>query len=89
MSTHPSIDPAWPKLRMTRRFAAPPQAVFDVWTKPEMIRRWLFTAPTTNTVLDIDARVGGTWTIGDRRCRNHFDTPCSLSDAPPFPILRA
>lgn len=67
MSTHPSIDPAWPKLRVTRRFAAPPQAVFDAWTKPEMIQHWLFTAPTTNTVLDIDARVGGTWTIGDRR----------------------
>ena len=67
MSTRLSIDPAWPKLRMVRRFAASPQAVFDAWTKPEMIRRWLFTAPDTNTVLDIDARVGGTWTIGDRR----------------------
>ena len=52
---------------ITRRFDASPESIFDAWVTPAMVRRWLFTTPETNTVLEVDARVGGSWTIGDRR----------------------
>jgi uncharacterized protein YndB with AHSA1/START domain len=54
--------------RMTRRFDASPERVFDAWTKPETARKWLFTSPTSETnSTEIDARVGGKWIITDRR----------------------
>jgi uncharacterized protein YndB with AHSA1/START domain len=55
-------------LRITRRFDAASERVFDVWIDPGRAGRWLFTTPTSerhNTELDV--RVGGKWTITDRR----------------------
>jgi uncharacterized protein YndB with AHSA1/START domain/catechol 2,3-dioxygenase-like lactoylglutathione lyase family enzyme len=55
-------------VRMTRRFAASAERVFDAWTDPEKARKWLFTSPTSEkNVTQIDARVGGKWSITDRR----------------------
>jgi uncharacterized protein YndB with AHSA1/START domain len=55
-------------LRMTRRFSASPERVFDAWLDPDQVRQWLFTAPSDErSTLDIDARVGGTWRITTRR----------------------
>jgi uncharacterized protein YndB with AHSA1/START domain/DNA-binding transcriptional ArsR family regulator len=54
--------------RMTRRFMASPERVFDAWIDPETARKWLFTSPTSeSTRTELDPRVGGTWTITDRR----------------------
>ena len=54
--------------RMTRRFDASPERVFDAWINPETARKWLFTSPTSeHNRTEIDAHVGGTWTITDRR----------------------
>ena len=48
------------EIRMTRTFAAPRRLVFDAWTKPELLKRWLFGPKGwTLTVVDIDLRVGG------------------------------
>jgi uncharacterized protein YndB with AHSA1/START domain len=55
-------------LRITRRFDASPERVFDAWIDPGRADRWLFTSPTSerhNTELDV--RVGGKWSITDRR----------------------
>ena len=55
-------------LRITRRFNVAPERVFDAWIDPGRAGRWLFTTPTSerhNTELDV--RVGGKWTITDRR----------------------
>jgi uncharacterized protein YndB with AHSA1/START domain len=55
-------------LRITRRFDAAPERVFDAWIDPGKAGRWLFTTPTSerhNTELDV--RVGGKWSITDRR----------------------
>ncbi len=49
------------ELAMTRVFNAPPQTVFDMWTKPEHVRKWYAVRSTTMTVCDIDLRVGGAW----------------------------
>jgi len=56
-----SGDPA--TIRMTRRFSAPPERVFDAWLDAGVAARWLF-ATATRPLLraDIDARCGG-------RCR--------------------
>ena len=51
-------------LRITRRFEASPERVFDAWLDPAMARQWLFTSPETDIAarrVDIDARVGGKW----------------------------
>lgn len=47
---------------MTREFNAPRKMVFEAWTKPELLRRWL-AGPSgwTMTVCDIDLKVGGSY----------------------------
>lgn len=55
-------------LRMTRQFDAAPERVFDAWLKPETVRKWLFTTPADEAyTANLDARVGGTWSITARR----------------------
>jgi len=55
-------------LRMTRRFEAAPERVFDAWLDPATARRWLFTLPSDQEYrAELDARVGGRWTITARR----------------------
>lgn len=45
---------------VTRDFPAPRQLVFDAFTKPELVRRWLLGPPGwTMPVCEIDLRVGG------------------------------
>jgi uncharacterized protein YndB with AHSA1/START domain len=46
---------------MTRAFNAPARILFEVWTKPEHVRKWYAVRGTTMTVCDIDLRVGGAW----------------------------
>jgi uncharacterized protein YndB with AHSA1/START domain len=48
------------ELAMTRLFDAPRSMVFDAWTKPELLRRWLGVFGSwTFAVCDVDLRVGG------------------------------
>lgn len=47
-------------LRIERTFAATAEQVFDAWTSPEVMRRWLHCEPDWDTpVADVDLRVGG------------------------------
>jgi uncharacterized protein YndB with AHSA1/START domain len=50
------------EIAMTRAFNAPRQMVFDAWTKPELVKRWLGAfGGWTMPVCEIDLRVGGTY----------------------------
>ena len=58
-------------IAMTREFNAPRTMVFDAWTKPELVKRWLGAMEGwTMPVCEIDLRVGGTyrylWRKGDQ-----------------------
>lgn len=59
--------------KVTHRFAASPEAVFDAWLDPELVGKWMAAAlaessPGTElTSVTIDARVGGTFTFIDSR----------------------
>jgi uncharacterized protein YndB with AHSA1/START domain len=45
---------------MTRVFDAPRNAVFEAFTKPELIKRWLLGPPGWSMVVcDVDLRIGG------------------------------
>jgi len=49
------------EIRITRSFAAPAELVFDCWTIPALIRRWLGPADWVFVTCEFDARVGGKW----------------------------
>jgi uncharacterized protein YndB with AHSA1/START domain len=48
------------EIAISRRFSAPRALVFDCWTKPELLTRWLLGPDGwTFTVCEVDLRVGG------------------------------
>jgi len=50
------------EIRITRDFDAPRPLVFDCWTKPELLRRWLTGPPGWSFVVcEVDLRVGGAY----------------------------
>ena len=55
---------------MTREFNAPRELVFEAWTKPELLKRWLYGSEAWGlTVCEMDLKVGGAlrfeWHHGD------------------------
>jgi uncharacterized protein YndB with AHSA1/START domain len=56
---------------MTRVFDAPRNLVFDAWTKPDLLKRWLLGPPGwTMAVCQIELRVGSGYRYVWRRDRN-------------------
>lgn len=49
------------EIQVTRQFAAPADLVFDCWTVPALIRRWLGPADWQFVTCEFDAQVGGRW----------------------------
>jgi uncharacterized protein YndB with AHSA1/START domain len=55
-------------VRIERTFAASAEEVFDAWTSPEVMRRWLHPAPDWETPeAEVDLRVGGKVRVVMRR----------------------
>jgi uncharacterized protein YndB with AHSA1/START domain len=51
------------EVHVTRVFNAPPAIVFDAFTKPQLVKRWLLGPPGwTMPVCEMDLRVGGKFT---------------------------
>lgn len=63
------MNPASPRtLRVTRKFDVSAERVFDAWLDSQKAGKWLFATPTGQMVrVEIDARVGGAFTITERR----------------------
>jgi uncharacterized protein YndB with AHSA1/START domain len=49
-------------LRITRTLDAPPERVWDAWTRPEEFAAWFGTADVPVDTVGLDVRPGGTWT---------------------------
>lgn len=63
MDTAPHVE-----VRVTQRYSAPTDSVFDAWIDPAMAGRWLFaTAWRPMSRVEIDARQGGSFRFADRR----------------------
>ncbi|MEO8213663.1 MAG: SRPBCC domain-containing protein, partial [Myxococcales bacterium] len=55
-------------VRVSHHFAAAAERVFDAWTDPSIARKFLFASATGQVVrTEIDGRVGGGFTIVERR----------------------
>ena len=48
-------------LVISREFDAPPQLLFDAWTKPELLKRWFGPPGWELPECEVDLRVGGRW----------------------------
>src|SRR4051812_17158407 len=63
-------------VNITYNFLVPPELVFDAWTKPDLVRKWLFVGPTSEIVdIDLDLRVQGKFSIVELEKTNndHID----------------
>jgi len=59
-------------VEIIRRFDAPPGTVYDAWLDPESARHWLFATPEgIMEKVEIDPRVGGRFTVLERRGREN------------------
>ena len=54
-------------VRIERTYDAPPEAVFDAWTNPEVLRRWWKLGESDVVeATDVDLRVGGAYRLSMR-----------------------
>lgn len=62
-------------ITLTRFFAAPPELVFELWTKPEHLKHWFAPRGFTTPAAEVDLSVGGRYRIVMRGPDGN-DYPC-------------
>jgi uncharacterized protein YndB with AHSA1/START domain len=68
MKNHEAATGAAATIAVKHRFDATPERVFDAWLDPAKARKFLYATPSGEMVrCEIDARVGGTYEIVERR----------------------
>ena len=55
------VDPAKPTIATRRTLDAPRELVWEAWTKPEHLKRWLGPDRLVWVTLEMDFRIGGTY----------------------------
>ena len=63
MMRHPGMgsDP----VQLSRRFGIDPEGMFELWTEPAHMRRWLHpTAEWSTPIVEVDVRLGGSYRLG-------------------------
>ena len=50
-----------------RRFRSPRERVFGAWTRPEALRKWWFPSGWVPEAIELDLRVGGTYSVSMHR----------------------
>lgn len=67
------MNPNAPIVRVTRRFSATPERVFDAWLDPGMIPKWLAPGMGEMVRIAVETRVGGTFSFVQRRDGTNVD----------------
>jgi uncharacterized protein YndB with AHSA1/START domain len=63
-----AIDATAPTVIVSRRFAAPPQVIYDAWFDSNAVGTWLFATPGgVSKHVEIDAKAGGGFAIHEQR----------------------
>lgn len=68
-----------PKVIVSRRINAERARVFDAWTKPELMQKWLFPG-NGRAITSNDLRVGGKWS--HEMIFDHADQECETAMKP-------
>jgi len=66
---HSAIPPI---IRLSRLLPATPQEVFDAWLDPESVKSWMCPGAQTAPIVELDARVGGSFRVVMRDERGDF-----------------
>ena len=56
-------DSGTQSVRITRRFAATPERVFDAWIRPEALKQWFGPGDVTTPTAETDPRPGGRYVL--------------------------
>jgi uncharacterized protein YndB with AHSA1/START domain len=56
-----------PEAHVTRKMAAPAEAVFDAWLNPALIRKWFAPGMGEMVRVEVDPKVGGKFSFVQRR----------------------
>jgi uncharacterized protein YndB with AHSA1/START domain len=73
MSQPPEMPP--PTIVLRRVLPASPDVVFDAWSRPEALKRWMSPYEGVDTDVQMDFRVGGRFRLSMRGP----DGPCDIT----------